>query len=56
MPAFSNEYFSLPKDKVQFNVPGFKNSTAIDITTVGMSGAIALEMDKREDINTESLP
>eukprot|EP00347_Sterkiella_histriomuscorum_P017164 403350423 len=53
---FTNEYFNHSKNKVQFQVPGFKSSQSVDITTVGLSGAISLDFDNRDDVKRDQLP
>lgn len=42
---FTNDYFNHSPNKVQFKIPGYIYSSSVDITTVGLSGAINLDLD-----------
>lgn len=41
---YTNEYFMHSREKVSFKVPGFGNSQSTDITTIGLSGSISLDL------------
>jgi hypothetical protein len=53
---YTNEYFSHSRDKVSFKVPGYSYSQATDITTIGLSGAIVLDLEEKLDVITDKLP
>lgn len=53
---FTNDFFSHSKDKVSFKIPGYSYSAATDVTTVGLAGAVTLDLQEKLDVITEKLP
>jgi hypothetical protein len=53
---FTNDYFNHTKDKVSFKIPGYSYSASTDITTIGLSGAITLDLQEKLDVITDRLP
>ena len=51
-----NDYFSQTNQKVTFKVPGYKSSQKIDINTVGISGAISMDLEDALDVIRDRLP
>lgn len=53
---YTNDYFNHAKDRATCKVPGYSSSQSTDITTIGLSGAIQLELENKLDVITEKLP
>ncbi len=47
---YSNHYFDSYGDKVSFSSPGYRHSDTFQINTVGLSGILALDLDKKDII------
>jgi hypothetical protein len=44
----SNEYFNSNKDFISIKAPGYRSSS-LEISTIGVSGLISLDIDESED-------
>ena len=51
---FQNDYLNTDKDLIEIKVPGYR-SQQLDVTTLGVSGALNLELESQSEVQVDKL-